>query len=40
MEISNQPIKEFKFKVMIIKMFKELRRIMEEHNEKFNKEKI
>ena len=36
MEITNPPNKEFT--VMIIKMFKELRRRMDEHSEKFNKE--
>ena len=36
MEISNLYNKEFK--VMIIKMLSELRRRMDEHSEKFNKE--
>ena len=35
-EISNLPNKEFK--VMIIKMLKDLRRRMNENSEKFNKE--
>ena len=37
-EISNLPEKEFK--IMVIKMLTELGRRMEEHSEKFNKEKI
>ena len=36
LEIGNLPNKEFK--VMILKMIKELRRRMDEHSEKFNKE--
>ena len=36
LEISSPPNKEFK--VMIIKMIKELRRRLDEHSEKFNKE--
>ena len=35
-EISNQPDKEFK--VMIIKVFNEFRRQMDERSEKFNRE--
>ena len=35
-EVNNLPDKEFK--VMIIKMLNELRRRMDEHSEKFNKE--
>lgn len=36
MEISN--LSDKKFKLMIIKMFSELRRRMDEHSEKINKE--
>ena len=35
-EISNQPNKDFK--VMIMKMLTDLRRIMDEYSENFNKE--
>ena len=35
-QISSQTDKEFK--AMVLKMFKELRRRMDEYNEKFNKE--
>ena len=37
MEISNLPNKEFR--ATIIKMLNELRRRMDEHNEKFNRKK-